>query len=107
MIPQIITSGGAPKSYRPPERMVDQAVAIFECPELERGELLVYHSMRVVVQVGFVGLAAAIIIALHAIEAQTERGGDDLSKVKLTLQESLIGAAMRIVLYASFVHKDG
>lgn len=63
--------------------MIDQVVAIFECPKLERGELLVYHSMRVVVQVGFVGLAAAIIIALHAIEAQAERGGDDLSKVKV------------------------
>ncbi len=53
--------------------MIDQVVAIFECPKLERGEPLVYHSMRVVAQAGFVGLANAIIIALRAIEERAER----------------------------------
>lgn len=60
--------------------MVDQAVAIFACPELERGELLVYHSMRVAALVGFVGLADAIIIALRAIEERAERVDDTCRK---------------------------
>ncbi len=93
MIPQVIKARRHDEVVAGTRRMVDQAVGIFECPKLERGELL-RHATELLVR-----LSVEKIVDHHTCRAELPAGQGATGGGKLLL----IDHGMRVVALTGFV----